>query len=314
MEGVFFILLCIAAVVSASSSRSISSFDLECIVDFLKNKGIISCELESPIPLSSQCFASIENAKSVKIEIFNKDWKINSTYSENQIECLKKSLIKKEYFDRKLVDFIDDSSSGMPRQRLQKLNHDIEKLNKKEENDEILLCRFEKEFNREFEKFFVDEEIPKTKSDEIEDFCARKYVITNDLLTHDFEKLELNPKNIDDSAIDCEAYDLKMIKLEEEKLVKLANENFRSQNRRRLLHKAELKQEKCLVEYFAREEIFSKFLQFRFLKEFNLSASEKNQWRDRFVQFMLSISSQLLECFSTHARVSVRSKKNSGEV
>ena len=303
MKQVSVFLLCIAALISASSSRSISSFDLECIVDFLKNKRIISCELESPIPLSSQCLASIENAKAAKIETSYQDWKINSTYSENQIECLKKSLMKKEYFDRKLVDFVDDLSSGLPKQILQKLNHDIEKLNNKEENDEIILCRFEKEFNREFEKFFVDDEIPKTKTDDIEDFCARKYVITNDLLTHDYEELELNPKEIDDSAIDCEANDLKMIKLEEEKLLKLANENFRSEYRRRLLHKVELKQEKCVMEYFEKEEIVNKFLEFRFLKEFNLSASKKSQWRDRFIQLMTSISSKLLECFSTHARV-----------
>lgn len=292
MKEYFIILLCFAPLIVGQSPDTTRT----CIVDFLKNKGYIQHKQKLTKTLSSDCLNIIESKKSASIEKLREDLSSTNAYKNNS-ECIIESLKETELFDKSVVRFVDVLTSPILSDRkitAMKANLDIETSNKVSRAhiscnaDKLSTQEIEDAINDDFKKFFTGDKNIQNDIDQFEDYCVRKHMLDKNLITFNRDKLNVNPKNLDTSTIDCTSIYPTAVKKLEEKTKKNIRKELKDSEQNEPLNWI-----RCLMDKLRKEKYFDKNLQYEYAKELNMTEEQKEKLR---VQFLF-ISKEFLRTY-----------------
>ena len=292
MKEFFIVLLCFAPLIVSQSPDTTRT----CIVDFLKNKRYIEHKQKTAKTLSSDCLNIIESKKLASVEKLREELSSTNAYKNNS-ECIIEALRQTELFDKMVVRYVDVLTSPILSDRkisAMKANLDIETSNKVSRahiscnSAKLSTEDIEVAINDDFKKFFNGDKNIQNDIDQFEDYCVRKHMLDKNLITFNRDKLNVNPKNLDTSTIDCAIFYPTAVKKLEEKTKKSIRKELKDSEQNEPLNWI-----RCLMEKLRKEKYFDKNLEYEYAKELNLTEEQKEKLRIQF----LSISKEFLSTY-----------------
>lgn len=288
MNKLLAIVICVVPLIHA---RSLEGRPTDtCVADYLKSKSLLESEHGSENPVSPLCLSIIQVTKQTIMKGVRENLEHDEKF-KNDSNCAIESMRKTDFADQMLLVYFLESN-----QKDQKVNEILEKTQK--HVNEIILrafidCEAVKKFSEAFEELFEDKSSSEEEIDDKEDFCIRKHIVKNNLINMKNLKLEVNPKNIETSEIDCNVLYQKALKDAEKELVQALAENSSEENDD---SSDVAKLEHCLLKVIRKEHFIDQMLQFDYVKEFDLNPETRGELKSHFIDVMTQLSFKSIKC------------------
>lgn len=266
-----------------------------CITDFLASKGLVDPELASADPPSQLCSAIVEVTKGLLLkgvrEEIVKDEDMNP-----EIDCIMENLKNSDFSNYLLVMYVYEAAEGLSGNKKIEVMEVLHMNLTKTTFDSFINCQAVSKFGPIFDAILVDESSSEEEMDVKEDYCVRKRVADYKLIDMDQVKIEINPKNIDVSDIDCNVLYQKALKDGEDELVKSLLEDGSSEEDQDS-KKLEPTNVACLIGVIREDNYIDQMLPFDYIKEMNLGTAKKKEMRDKFIKIMTKLAKDSSKCF-----------------
>lgn len=287
MKVVAILLLCVIPLISGDPTPS-----SKCYVDYLKNKGFLGGKKEAQRELSEDCVKIVEAARNAIIKKYRKKFTKDEAFSHNA-DCLIKKLKKKDFFDRELIKNLDFSNAKISRKKIESSESLGALTNSMHLQKAFTACEIENNFDDEFKydtKVKFNELFEKDFSGEADDnvdYCARKHLIDNNLISFNSANFNLNPRNVDASAINCDTIFQSYAAGFEDSLTEAyIDEEIEDP----------VKWKNCFAKKIQNHNAVNVMLQFDYVKEFGLTSDQKNKLADQFVDIVIKVTRGAMNC------------------
>lgn len=296
MKQFFVLVFCVVPLISA---RSFGGRETDtCIADYLKSKGLIGNEFGSTKPLNPLCEVIVEVTKSNILASVQQEI-LNDKDMSKESECVMESLKNSDFGNSLLLIYVYETSDNIANEEMQKKL----KLAKSQVThatfNSFMSCQADKKFTQIFDSLLNgDDSSSEEETDEKEDYCIRKHIIDNNLINKNHFKLQLNPKNLDTSAIDCNVLYQKALKDAEDELVKaLLEDDDSSEEQDVNKMKIDPSNVTCVLESIRKGNFIDQMLHFDYIKEYDLTPVKKEELRLEFVNVMTRLAEKSSDCF-----------------
>lgn len=278
----FLLILIVARLVQAAEVESMEN-TFNCYAEYLKRHGLLGSDYKSD-PFNGEAelcdivlSSTTAGVYSALLEEFSQVDEFKSS-----AECIVEGLRKAKWSDldikEQVYEFMDTLSAEEKAAKIQELKL----LQGRISSEAIISCMADKEFGELFEQIFRKDE----QEDFGGDYCARAYVVDNQLVDTNIYKIELNPKNLKTQEIQCGEIIYKNFKAAEEEL------------REHLLKDVGENSEKveCFIKQYHQHRYFNKTLAIELLGEINISNDRKLIEKESFIKFMIEVTKTLSKC------------------
>lgn len=290
MNKLLVIVFCVLPLIDA---RSLQGRPTEtCIADYLKSKKLIASDQGTENPVNSMCMAIVQVTKQKIMEHIEVTLESDERM-KNESSCMVDLMVQSDFADRMLVIYLLETSDDAETFEVQEKIKRAQKFANEVMLDSLITCESDEKFNEAFEELFADKSSSEEEIDDREDFCIRKHVVDNNLIVSKHLKLDINPKRLDTSEINCEILYQKALKDAENELVQALSEDSSEEDDDSL---DLAKVEKCLLNVIRKENFIDQMLQFDYVKEFNLTPALKEELRSRFIKVMTKLSKRSIKC------------------
>lgn len=288
MKFLFVLIFCVLPLINAKSTLPRET--TTCIADYLKSIGMLSASPGLNYEPNQVCISAVQIRRSQNLEKFQSLVLSDEEVSEKSdciMEKMKKSSLENILLLADVLDTLEEEEK-LEKTKFMK-NAFISKY-----SDTILLCLTGDKFNEAFEALF-EKSSSEEESDPKEDYCIRKYVVENNLISAENVSLPINPQNIDTTGIDCNVLNQKALKDTEEKIIKGFTEEFNSDKDDNSI---ELNPNMiaCVQQLIRQGNYIDKMLQFDYLQEMNLNGQDKEQLRNYFNVVMIKLAQNTVKC------------------
>lgn len=288
------LLVFVFCVVPLIDARSLEGRETDtCVADYLKSRKLVGNEFGSENPVNLLCSVIVQITKqrimkNIEERIFEDE------NMRNETDCMIELMQRGKFADDMLVIYfyetLDIAASPKIQEKIKEAQHKGHEMT----FNSFISCGAEEKFGKAFEELFNDQSSSEEETDDKEDYCIRKHVLDNNLINKNHLKLEVNPKNLDISEIDCNVLYQKALKEAEDELVKAFMDNSSEEN--------DSSEENpnaaiCLLEVVRKGNFIDKMLKFDYVKEFNLTPEIKSKLRIEFIDLMTKISLKTVQCF-----------------
>lgn len=285
------LLTVIVSLVSLINARSFEGRGSDsCIADYLTSKHLIKGNLGSGLPPNQLCLAIVEVTKS---NILNgvRDQLLSDLSMRDDTKCILNHLRKSDFGDNLLVAYVyEGQSQGEDKQsRLDQAEARI----KKTTFDSFMVCQAEKKFSKLFDELFSEDSTEEELEPE-DDYCFRKHIKDKNLITIEGLHINLNPKNLNVSSIDCDAILPKAMRNAESELVKAITEESSSEE---TSDKASNDETTCVLAVVKENKFINQMLPYDYAMEMTLSPEQKEILRGHFVALMTKVAERTSKCF-----------------
>lgn len=288
-------LLCVAPLIAA---RSLGGRETDtCIADYLKDAGLIESSFGSDKPLNPLCSAIVDVTKrhileSVRLEVLSdKDMR-------GEEACIMKSLKQSDFGNSLLVMYVYETAENMDEAlKAEKLKAGKTRVTEATFNS-FFLCQADKKFGQIFDEIVDGEDSSSSEeTDPMEDYCIRKHIVDHKLIDADLT-LQVNPKNLDVSNVDCTVLYQKALKEAEDDVVKaMMDQDQSSEEGDAASTKPNPGDVTCLLGVIRNGNYIDQMLQFDYVKELNLSQAKKTEMRSEFIAMMTKLAGSASKCF-----------------
>lgn len=263
-------------------ARVVNSKDADCFIKYLKsNKILQSYYQEQDTNEVEDCNEIVENF-------------INSTYRETALElrkdehlkeftlCMMSDLRLYKFADYKMLKIVYELSASMNEDEKKKK---VKAAEAKVEEAQILSvqhCMIEKALAAQFDGYFEN----KTKENEMEIYCKRKYVVDHNLIDPKLFNLDVNSKETDEKRLACE----KLIKTAAEALEARIDSDMRKDE------SVSNDYVECVKRVHREGRFFETTLIVDVLTHLDLTEEQKEEERKRFVKVVAAITGASMLC------------------
>jgi hypothetical protein len=289
MKLLLVFVVCIVPLVTARTfgGRATDS----CIADFLTSRRLMKEGLGSGQDPNQECLAIVEITKRNIIEGVQQQLLSDKSMRDDS-KCITNHLRKSDFGNYLLMTFVYESSTKMDeeekRLHLKKTESKIAKLT----FDSFMVCQAEKKFSKLFEDLFQEDSTEEELGPH-EDYCFRKHIVQNNLITVEGVELDLNPKGIDISGIDCSTIYPKALKEAVDELVKAITEENSSEEEVVKMDASV----PCVKAVILENKFIDQMLPFDYVKEYTLNHEQKESLRKNFVVVMGKVAEKTSKCF-----------------
>ena len=294
MKLLIVLFFCIVPLVSAKSIKGRETST--CIADYLKSISLMSADLGSNNPPSLLCQAIVDVTKiqilqSVRFEIQN-DIEMRS-----EADCIMENLKKSNFGNNLLLIYVIEASEEIDEtEKSEKLNLAKTTITQDTFNS-FVSCKGRTKFGEMFDSFLEPKTSSEEKTDPKEDYCIRKRIIENKLITLENVNLQMNPQNIDTSNVDCNIVYQKTFKDAEDDLVKNLLDDDSDSTEEDDTIKFDPTNVACILQTLRQRAYIDHLLQFDYLKDMSLDATKRNQMRNNFIEIMTNVAQSASKCF-----------------
>lgn len=280
-EKVFVMLMMILMSASVDGKYlNLTEDTLNCYADYLKRNNLLETSFQS---ITHNDVDSCDlKMSAIHAETYAGLYK---DFSDDSATCIVKNLEKSKYVDFSIKEQVIDRSLHLTKQQKDKLIKNIKKTQHSILENSKLSCIANKEFSTMFDLLLGDKTVENDDSDQLEDFCARKFVVDNNFIDNNVYNLNTNPQNINTTNIDCDGIMQKVLKSIESDLKEVIDKDDEAENK-----------VKCIVEKYNANHYFEKLLAIIFLKELNPSEAQIIKEREKFIEIMINITKSIEDC------------------
>lgn len=269
-------------------SRSTNDLEtVKCVTDYLKSVDVIPSD--SRVQPDTLCFDLITVTKANMIDRFRLEIMAEQELRA-ETDCILKGLTKSDLGNKLLLLFVSERSEEGVESEKEGTVKRIEDEMARDTFNQLLKCRDNSLHNEIFDDIFKNET---EEIDPQEDYCVRKRIIDNNLLSIDNAKLQLNPQNIDTSNIDCDEIYKNALKTAEDELAEGLLKGTQGEGD----YKFEQSTVTCVLGVIREGNFINSVLQFDYMKELNLNDAQKDQARELVGTFMVRLSQGASKCF-----------------
>lgn len=208
-----------------------------------------------------------------------------NTEMSNQTKCIMADLRANHWVEDIMLHTVLDS---MPGDEYKQRAADVEGNAEKAIRHAVNMCLFDVEFGEMFDQFMESTDSSEEEDSAMMEYCARKQVAENNLIDTTAYTIELNPKNLDVAAADCE------------EILKKELDDFRKRMVARLRDENGIgfndEQVDCAMKKYQQGKYFSKLLAIGVLSEQNLTDEQKATERKTFVEAMRGLVNIAGDC------------------
>jgi hypothetical protein len=259
-----------------------------CIVSYLRNKELISEKYGVSDEISSSCSNLIKSAEmtmllEVKKKLDEKEELRNST------ECIVDRLKEVNFVDYAFkVQILSEENDEVPdTERIEELTKAMQKVIELSGNA-VIDCHFSDQFAAIFDAILKEESQEDEELSDEDDYCVRKHIIENKLIDSTKYKLDVNPKNLDTSTIDCDdLYKNLVIKIKEQMVSGMKEMDIDDSSSSSI-------SDKCVLNIVDSYDYVNKLEYFDYLKEFQLSQRDVDEEREKFVHLMKDMTKMVM--------------------
>jgi hypothetical protein len=262
-----------------------------CFADYLKSKKLIGNEYGSENPVNSLCLAIVEATKHNVMKNIQENLEEDESY-KNASSCVVDSMKKSNIADDLLVVYFLEASADAETPEVQEKTEKIQKKLNEILLDALITCDTDKKFGEVFEELF-EKSSSEEETDDKEDYCIRKHLVDNNLFSSKHLKLNVNPKNLDTSEIDCDVLYQKSLRDAENELVKTLAEDSQEEDDE---PQDTANYDKCLLEVVRKDNFIDQMLQFDYIKEYELTLASREELRVHFIELMKNLSRKAIKC------------------
>ena len=288
------LLVFVFCVVPLIDARSLEGRETDkCVADYLKSRKLISSEFGSENPVNLLCSVVVQTTqqrimKNVEEIIFEDE------NMRNETDCMIELMQQGKFADDMLVIYFYETLDIAASPKIQDKIKEAQRKGNEITINSFISCGAEEKFGKSFEELFNDQSSSEEKTEDKEDYCIRKHVVDNNLINKNHLKLEVNPKNLDISEIDCNVLYQKGLKEAEDELVKVFMDNSSEEDDN---SEENPNAAVCLLKVIRKENFIDKMLKFDYIKEFTLTPEIKLKLRSEFIELMTKISLKTVKCF-----------------
>lgn len=279
----FFVVMTICASIRSAEVESIEN-SFNCYADYLKRHGMLEESFQSE-PFNGEsilCEAvlskTVEGVYAGLLEEFKKNDELKVA-----AECVVENLKEAKWSDLDIKEQLLVFTSSLSENEKDKQMFELEAQQSKISNAAVVSCMAEKEFGEMFDEIFNKED---DQVDHASDYCARTYIIDNNLIDNSVYHVDPNPKHIDVKNIPCEDIVKKNFEVAEEELKQHLLKDLGEND-----HKVD-----CLIKKYHDNHYFNKTLIVALLGELKISDDQKNVEKEKFIESMIKITMSLEEC------------------
>lgn len=256
-----------------------------CYSDYLKRHGALDETFETTPYDGEEFLCEMILATTINRvygELF-REFSENSSFNESA-KCIVENLRASKWSDLDIKEQIYDVSQLLTRQEKEQKIREIKHLQEKITGNAILTCLSEKEFGETFDSIIANT----TYDDEdlVGDYCARKYGVENNLIDTNQYEINLNPRKILTTYVQCDIVNKKHFDDAEAEL-----RNHLTQDTDTPAEKVE-----CYMRKYHENQYFDKTLAIALLGEMKLTDEQKEREKQNFVSTMVNITRIISEC------------------
>lgn len=280
------LIILISTLSAVDAAKSYNPASINCYIKHLKSANKLDEDIEL-LQVSSEIEDCEEYIKGMRRDLIKET--IKSVKDEvditNKHQCVGVNLRNSEFADltfRIVIYEVLEESYGK--------NYESEKTKLSEKlaseiNDAVVVCVLKDEFNSLFDELLADSE--SEEDDDDADYCGRKLVIDNQLIDPAVYTLQLNPKNIDTTNINCDEKLEEVIKEVEKELEKDLREGNTSITDKEM---------ECRLKTFRDENYYRKIIPVSYFSELNLTEAQKAEEKEKFVTYMGKLAAKSNQC------------------
>ena len=266
------------------SAKSYTFAAKNCFADYLKSRGIEVQDFGTCKTLTELCIETAENEKLKQLELLRS--KTAAKKDPKLVDCIMKGLTNLEIGDMLLHSNIYKNENGSVAAEYATKFDSIRMSAMKVHSMTTIKCEAEKKFI----KILISEENELT--DPKRDYCIRKRIIDYKLLALDNVELELNPRNLDTTKINCEILHRQILKDSKDSAVRKIMKEVSKEDDRD-------KRVSCLLRSVSDNSFLDQSLQFKYVKELDLDDEATEQMRKKFLELTMEWMETFLECYAS---------------
>jgi hypothetical protein len=284
------LLIFIVPLVSLTNARSLEGrASVSCLADYLTSKHLIKGSLGSGLQPNQLCLAIVDVTKH---NILNgvREQLLSDETMRDDAKCIINHLSKSNFGDYLLVTYVYETQPQ--EEETQTRLDEAEGRIKKATFDSFMVCQAEKKFSKVFTSLFTDDSTEEELTPE-DDYCFRKHIEENKLITVEGVHLNINPKELNINSINCGEIFPKALKNAEAELVKAITEESSSEE----TNDTNAEDSTCVLEVIKENKFIEQMIQFDYLREYTLQPEQKEIMRQHFVVVMSKIAEKTSKCF-----------------
>lgn len=282
----------VACVVLDKAEAEIKSYT--CMVDHLRSLKLLDKDFRyrstSTSSESSQCQSDIEEYRGLFYEAMESELKGDEDLSEN-VDCLIEQFKNINLAEVSMKKSIYQNSRAVSQRKRKKFIKAIEFSLEKKMSNAIKMCTFEQAFGEAFDEFFgkdpEKQEEPEGEEEHQVNYCLKKHMVDKGFINTTVYNLDLNPKNIDISELNCDKY----IEAAVDEAVDLIKEEFEEE-----LELPSKRFMRCITKT-AREGNFLEIsLRVQILSDLKISKELQVEERSHYIESMKGIYDRIMKC------------------
>lgn len=259
-----------------------------CIITYLRNKELINEKYGVAEEITSSCSNFIKSTEmttllEVKKKLDEREELRNST--ECIVDILKEVNFVDYAFKAQILSVENEQVTES--ERTEELTKAMQKLIELSGNA-IIDCHFSDQFVAIFDSIMNDESEEDEELSDEEDYCVRKHIIENELIDATKYKLDVNPKNLDTSSIDCDKlYNNLVIKIKDQMVAGMKEMDVDDSSSTNI-------SDECVLNIVDSYDYVNKLEYFDYLKEFELSLHDIELEKEKFVNLMKEMTKMVM--------------------
>jgi len=259
-----------------------------CIVNYLRNKELISEKYGVGEEMSSSCSNFIKSSEmamllEVKKKLDEKEELKDST--ECIVDRLKEANFVEYAFKVQILS--EENDEVADGERIEDLTKAMQKVIELSGNA-VIDCHFADQFGAIFDSIITEESQEDEELSDEDDYCVRKHIIENELIDATKYKLDVNPKSLDTSSIDCDdLYKNLVIKIKDQMVAGMKEMDINDSSSSNI-------SDKCVLNIVDSYDYVNKLEYFDYLKEFELSQHDVDEEREKFVHLMKDMTKMVM--------------------
>ena len=204
------------------------------------------------------------------------------------IENLKKSDLAELSMKRAVYESIRKFNKKFSKRKLKKALKAIDYAVEKKMTIAVVLCTSSDVFGELFDEAYDDANSTDSSKEETleDDYCERKYMVDNNF-TNPAYQVNLNPKNVNVSAINCDEIIENSIKEAVDELSKEFKDELKRPSQRA---------SQCIAKVIRSNHYFENVMRIAMLGEIGISDEDKAEERKQFIDNMKQLYEKILKC------------------
>lgn len=295
MPNRFLLLLTVVAATLGHAIPEKSS--IGCMVKYLKTNKLMGSgrttgymnSVHSDVVINStDCESGIENFRSNFYETIATELREDED-TASVVDCVIAHLRKVQFAEVSMKKYVYENSERMSRRNRRKATKAIDYTLEKKLQTAMTVCVSDEIFGGLFDEIYAGAN--ETSSDEEvndeEEYCLKKYLVDHDFVNTSIHTINLNPKNIDTTSVDCD--DVTETAVEE--LIQSLEEEFQDE-----ILVVTKKTKRCIRRVVTKHGFVGNILRVGFYGEIGLTEEVRIEERNKFIESMKATYEAIISC------------------